>query len=1327
VNVSFGRFQLSPHRRELLANGRPVQIGGRAFDLLVALLESRGSVVSKETLMRCAWPDQFVEQSNLQNQISALRAVLGADRDLIRTVPRRGYQFIGEIQIGPATSDERRDVAGVGHKTDLPLTKARELVPGSTDRNSELLESRIPPEMHRAAALIEPDGSGKTRPGPRRGNVSASWVELIGQADAVRQVEQLILAHRVVTLAGPGGIGKTTLGLEVARGLIDAFEGGTWLVELASLSNTALVPSAVARVLGLRLSGEQIASETVARAIGEKRLLLVLDSCEHVIDSVVDLIAAVLRVCPKASILATSREFLMVEGEHVYRVPPLEVPPERPPERGDVLRHSSVQLLVARTKALNSDFAPQETQFALLAAISRRLDGIPLAIELAAARVATLGLDHVAAGLDDRLGLLTTGRRAAAPRHQTLRATLDWSYELLSDFEQRLLCNLAVFQGGFAIESSTAAFGAEHSASDIAEGITRLLTKSLISPHGAEGRWRLLDTLRAYAIEKLEQVGEIGSARHRHAKYFCSFILANSEDARGTADVLVANVQDIDNVRAAIDWAFSTIGDNHIGIALTAAYIPVWCHFALFGECRERIEQALKCPAVSIDANARYRMQLHAGRAWVILASRNSCPETFDAWTKTLEIAEALADADFQLRALWGLFTEQITRGDCHVALRIAERFKTIAESTDRTDVLIGHRLMGNALHSLGRQSEAGSYNERFLAEEPALANQRPVGFRFQFDQGVIIRTNQARILWLQGYADQAMRVAADAVRIAQSLDHPMSLAMALFHGACPVSLLATDLPAAESWVRLLLDLSIKHAMEPWTVRGQCLMGMLLTKKHADKSQGISMIRTALSELPESAFHLHYAQILANLAEALGLCGQAEQGLATLEPAFARYQRTGEAWYLPELMRMKGELLLQKEGNQALSIAEDHFVQALHLAGQQGALAWQLRAAMSLARLRQPNDRDLDAQQSLQSIYEKFTEGFGTKDLISAKQLLDQRPSHEAFSRPGIGNRPTQAPITLITPRVGPSSHGAKGAFGSSLAAHFHLNESEHVSTAWPADNIFAVTRLQADTGIPDRTTPVPREAALLVSVSILPVPLGAYQLWINGKTIDVPYIPSLQTSVMDLESDPVCWVGTGFDYVHYHVPKTGLDEIARDHGVEPVGSYRFTIREHDTVLAQLTQHVIPFIGSRDWTNSLMLDQFSLILGAHVLRTYAGLPPLAVTKRGGLATWQERRAAEMMSENLDGNVHLSELARECGLSVSHFTRAFRKSFGVSPYRWLLERRIDHAKVLLVTGDLPIANIAMQSGFSDQAAFTRVFGRIVGDSPGRWKRAVTSRA
>jgi AraC family transcriptional regulator len=310
---------------------------------------------------------------------------------------------------------------------------------------------------------------------------------------------------------------------------------------------------------------------------------------------------------------------------------------------------------------------------------------------------------------------------------------------------------------------------------------------------------------------------------------------------------------------------------------------------------------------------------------------------------------------------------------------------------------------------------------------------------------------------------------------------------------------------------------------------------------------------------------------------------------------------------------------------------------------------------------------------------------------------------------------------------IGYAARDARGVFGESLAAHFHLERSEQVSTAWSADSHFAVTRLQSDTGIPDRTTRVPSEAALHISVSILPVPFRAYDLWIDGKAIDVPFIPALRTSVMDLQSDPVCWVGAGFDYVHYHVPKAGLDEIARDHGVEPVGFYKFAICEHDIVLSQLTQYVYPLLGSPDWTGSLALDQFSLVLGAHVLRNYSGLPPMGATKRGGLAPWQARRAAEMIRESLAGNIRLSDLARECGLSVSHFTRAFRQSFDMSPHRWLVERRIDRAKALLATSDLPIAEIAMRSGFSDQAAFTRAFARKIGDSPGRWRRAVTSKS
>ncbi len=301
------------------------------------------------------------------------------------------------------------------------------------------------------------------------------------------------------------------------------------------------------------------------------------------------------------------------------------------------------------------------------------------------------------------------------------------------------------------------------------------------------------------------------------------------------------------------------------------------------------------------------------------------------------------------------------------------------------------------------------------------------------------------------------------------------------------------------------------------------------------------------------------------------------------------------------------------------------------------------------------------------------------------------------------------------------------GAFGSGLAAHFHLRESEQVAMAWPGDGSpFAITRLKSAVGIPDRTTRVPSEAALHISVAVLPVPLRAYDLWIDGKAIDVPYIPALRTSVMDLQSDPVCWVGTGFDYVHYHVPKAGLDEIAREHGIEPVGSYKFAICENDIVIAQLTQYVLPLIGSREWTGSLALDQFSLILGAHVLKTYGGLPRDGAGKRGGLAPWQQRRAAELLREKLDCVIHLAEMAVECGLSVSHFTRAFKTSFGVSPYRWLLERRIDRAKALLLANALPIADIAIRTGFSDQAAFTRAFHKTAGDSPARWRRAVTRR-
>ena len=326
---------------------------------------------------------------------------------------------------------------------------------------------------------------------------SACWTAGCPDTAAVQRLLDFLSAYRVVTLTGPGGIGKSALALEVARTLFPAFGGDAWLIELASLSDPDLVPSVVTGVLGLKLGGVEISAESVARAIGGERLLLVLDNCEHVIDAAAQLVETMVRVCPRTTVLATSREALRIEGECVYRVPPLEVPSEHWEEPSDVLGRSAAELLVARMRELDSDFSPDSDGLAAIAAICRHLDGIPLAIEFAATRAAALGLEQVASRLDDRLTLLTGGRRTALPRHRTLRAMLDWSYETVLEAEQGLFRRLAVFPGGFTLEAAAAVAG-DSTASAVAESMANLVAKSLVMRDASvpAGRWRLLETIR---------------------------------------------------------------------------------------------------------------------------------------------------------------------------------------------------------------------------------------------------------------------------------------------------------------------------------------------------------------------------------------------------------------------------------------------------------------------------------------------------------------------------------------------------------------------------------------------------------------------------------------------------------------------------------------------------------------------------------------------------------------------------------------------------------------------------------------------------------------
>jgi non-specific serine/threonine protein kinase len=470
----FGAWEVDLARRELRAQGTAVPIGGRAFEIIEVLVQSAGEVVTKDELMARVWPGAIVEEATLWVHISAVRKALGPDRGMLKTASGRGYCLAGSWARRPDGSSA---------------------------------DAAAPEQVRRSAR-------------PFLSNLPAGASELIGRADCVQHVRDLLSAYRVVTLTGPGGIGKTALALEAARGLFPAFEGDGRLVELVSLSDPGLVPSAAAGILGLTLGGDKVSPTAVAQAIGKGKILLVLDNCEHLIDAAAELVETIVRLCPNATVLATSREVLRIEGEYVYRVPPLDVPPEHQDEPADILEHGAVQLFIARTMASDSDFSPQEEDLQTIAATCRHLDGIPLAIEFAAARAATLGLRQVVSRLDDRFSLLTSGRRTALPRHQTLRATLDWSYELLPEQERRLLRRLAFFPAGFTLEAATAVMS--DAAPAVVEGIANLVEKSLVMLDGSATipRWRLLETTRAYALEKLAESGEAEQAARCHAEFF---------------------------------------------------------------------------------------------------------------------------------------------------------------------------------------------------------------------------------------------------------------------------------------------------------------------------------------------------------------------------------------------------------------------------------------------------------------------------------------------------------------------------------------------------------------------------------------------------------------------------------------------------------------------------------------------------------------------------------------------------------------------------------------------------------------------------------------
>jgi predicted ATPase/DNA-binding winged helix-turn-helix (wHTH) protein len=954
MTLKFGRFQVLPRRREFLAEGVPVPLGSRAFDVLMVLIEAGGELVTKDEILSRVWPEMVVEEHSLQFYISALRKVLGEDRGFIKTISGRGYRFVGDIT---AAVSEQEALANRRADLPSPLPDAEELT-----------------------------------------NLPAPMSHLIGREAELSKATALVTVHRLVSLVGAGGIGKTRLGFEVARNLLPKFANGVWVAELGVLSDPDLVAVTVATAVRLELPAGAVTPARVAAALGAKQLLLVLDNCEHVIDAAASMAEALLSANPKMHVMATSREPLRAEEEHLYRVPPLAVPAEGTEDIEDLLRYGAVRLFVSRVRATQPHFAPDQRIAPAIAAICRRLDGIALAIELAAARAAALGVEEVAAHLDDRFHLLTGGRRTALPRHQTLRSTLDWSYELLCEAERVVFRRLSIFAGSFVLAEATAvAESAEIAESGVVDCVANLAAKSLvmIDVSGATVRYRLLETTRAYAREKLAESGELGQVARAHAERYRDLLeRAQVEwETRPTVEWVADYGRGIDDLRAALDWAFSPHGDTSIGVALTVASVPLWLQLSLMEECRRQVERALSCLGPGSNRDASREMQLYSALGASLMYTKGPVPETAAAWTKALEIAQTLDDIEYQLRALWGLFPFRVRGGEYRAALALAQTFCSLAaNSADPADRLIGDGMTGIALHHLGDQTGARRHIERQVSRYMA-PDRRSHTVRFLFDQRVTGRVFLARILWIQGSPDQAMRISRAILEDTRAIDHTVSLCYAQCVAACSVPLFVGDLVAVERSLAMLLDYSAKHVLVFWHAWGRCLEGTLFIKR-GDVETGLPLLRTALDELREAKLALPTTIFLSALAEGLAGVGHVTDGIAAIDEALARSERDEERWYVPELLRVKGELVLREDAPDAASIAEDHFRRALHWARGQGALSWELRAATSLARLWRDQDRTRAAREILAPVYNRFTEGFETTDLKAAKCLLDRlRPS----------------------------------------------------------------------------------------------------------------------------------------------------------------------------------------------------------------------------------------------------------------------------------------------------------------------------------------------
>jgi predicted ATPase/DNA-binding winged helix-turn-helix (wHTH) protein len=920
--------------------GAPVELGGRALDILISLVSHPNEVVSKRDLLARVWPDVTVEEASLRFHIASLRKALGEGKEdarYIATVAGRGYCFVAPIS---RTSDQ--------------------------DNGHAVVDANFP-----------------------HANLPCRSIRMIGRADDVLMISNQLTTARFVTVVGTGGVGKTTVAIAVGHDLTRVFDGAIFFIDFGMLSVPDLVPAAVASTLGLSVRSDDATPSLIAY-LRDKRILLILDTCEHLIEAVAELASQIFEAAPQVHILATSREALRVEAEQVYKLEPLACPPDDPGlTAAAAQKFPATQLFVERAAATGARLDLGDADAAIVGSICRKLDGVALAIELAARRVEAYGLRQTAALLEQRLTLLWLGPRDAPARQRTLQATLDWSFGLLSEIERVVLRRLAVLVGHFTLDAALAVATSATVDQALALGaIDGLVAKSMVAtdPIGAMIGYRLLDTTRAYALKIGIDDTELVDLATRHATYYRQWL----EQTEAEWPTLSSGVErapyfaGISNVRAALEWCFGVNGNAEIGVGLAAAAAPVFLAIGLLFECQRCSERAI----LALDDATRggnEEMHLQAVLGLSSMFGRGGSESVRVAFNRSLAIAEERGDVRTQVQALSMLCMLHGTRfGDFQTALQHAKRSSTVSKSiADPAALALGHSMLGMSLHFTGDLSGARMELEAALEYGPG--SQRTSATYLGFNGYILVGAYLARTLWLQGHPSHAVERARQTVNDAKLTDHPVTLCIALVW-AILVFLGTGDLQSAEEHLDWLISVAESHSLKPYIAIARGFKGQLAIC-HGNAKVGVASLQSCLEELHASRYEILSTAFTIFYIQGLATIGRFDEGMTLIDGTIRLVEANGDGCYMPELLRVKGGLLFSTQQPSCES-AERCFTQSLELSRRQGAGAWELRAAVDLAKLLDAQGRSERAHALLQPVFEQFTENLNTADLKAAERLL---------------------------------------------------------------------------------------------------------------------------------------------------------------------------------------------------------------------------------------------------------------------------------------------------------------------------------------------------